>query len=108
MQFAICRKQTSLTANTLFHSTKLPLTTWFLALYFITQTKTGVSTLELSRHLGVQQNTAWLILHKFMSAMADREASRVLKETIELDDAYIGGRCMTRKSGGDHPTKCRS
>jgi transposase-like protein len=94
-----CRKQTSLTANTLFHSTKLPLTTWFLALYFITQTKTGMSTLELSRHLGVQQNTAWLILHKIMSAMADREANRRLEANIEVDDAYIGGRLHDQKGG---------
>jgi hypothetical protein len=100
-----CRKQTSLTANTLFHSTKLPLTTWFLALYFITQTKTGMSTLELSRHLGVQQNTAWLILHKIMSAMADREADRRLEANIEVDDAYIGGRLHDQKVGRGSPNK---
>lgn len=38
-----CRHQTSLTANTIFASTKLPLTPWFLAIYLLTQSKSGVS-----------------------------------------------------------------
>lgn len=105
VQCARCRKQTSLTANTLFHSTKLPLTTWFLALYFISQTKTGMSSVELARHLGVQQNTAWMILHKLMSAMADKEAERRLTGHIEVDDAYLGGRLHDKKVGRGSPNK---
>ena len=46
-----CHHQTSLTAGTVFESTKLPLTTWFLGLYFITQDKKDISALELMRHL---------------------------------------------------------
>jgi hypothetical protein len=48
-----CRNQTSLTAGTLFASTKLPLTLWFLAIYWISQAKTGLSALALKRLLGV-------------------------------------------------------
>ena len=40
-------------------ATKLSLTTWFLAFYLIGQAKTGISSLELSRHLGVNYDTAW-------------------------------------------------
>jgi hypothetical protein len=83
----------------------LPLTTWFLALYFISQTKTGMSSVELARHLGVQQNTAWMILHKLMSAMADREAGRRLAGHIEVDDAYLGGRLHDQKVGRGSPNK---
>src|SRR5437016_6727874 len=46
-----CRRQTSVTAGTMFSGTKLPLTTWFLAIYLITQTKTGLSALALKRQL---------------------------------------------------------
>src|SRR5574337_1078199 len=47
-----CHRQTSLTAGTLFGSTKLPLTTWFLAMFLISRAKTGLSALELKRHIG--------------------------------------------------------
>lgn len=81
---AICRHDTSLTAGTLFHSTKLPLTTWFLAVYFFTQTKTGISMPELKRHLQVNEKTACLIQHKLMEAMRLQEQDRVLAGTVEL------------------------
>ncbi len=97
-QCANCRSQTSLTAGTLFHSTKLPLKTWMRALYHLTQSKNGVSALELSRRLGVAYNTAWKIKHKLMQAMKEREAERVLSQRVELDDAYLGGE-RSGKSG---------
>jgi len=59
-----CRRQTSLTAGTIFDSTKVALTTWFRAMYLITQTKQGVSSIELGRRLGVTQTTAWKIKTK--------------------------------------------
>jgi len=48
-----CHHQTSLTSGTIFADTKLPLTTWFLAMFLVTQTKNGISALELKRLLGV-------------------------------------------------------
>jgi transposase-like protein len=48
-QCAVCRHQVSLTAGTLFHGTKLPLTLWFLAIYHLTQSNKGISSIELGR-----------------------------------------------------------
>jgi hypothetical protein len=58
-------------------ATKLPLTTLFLAFYLIGQVKTGNSSLELSRHLGVYCDRAWLLQNKILSvrAKADPKAS---------------------------------
>lgn len=86
-----CRHQTSLIAGTVFQGTKLALRTWFLALYLISQAKTGLSALALKRHLGVSYPTAWLIHHKLMRAMVHREALYVLSGDVQLDDAYLGG-----------------
>jgi transposase-like protein len=94
-----CRRQTSLTAGTLFGSTKLPLTTWFLAIYFISQAKTGLSALELKRHIGVTYPTAWLMHHKIMTAMAAREARHRLSGAVQVDDAYLGGERAGGKPG---------
>jgi len=52
LQCQSCRHQTSLTAGTLMDSTKLPLRTWLLAIYLISQAKTGLSSLSLKLHLG--------------------------------------------------------
>jgi hypothetical protein len=86
-----CRGQTTLTAGTIFQATKLPLTVWFLAMHLLTQAKNNVSALELMRHLGVCYRTAWLVKHKLIQVMAEREADRVLTGRVEIDDAYLGG-----------------
>ena len=52
-----CRHHSSLTAGSLMAHTKLPLTTWFLAIYLISQAKTGLSALALKRQLGVSYPT---------------------------------------------------
>ena len=65
-QCTSCRKQTTALSGTIFEATKLPLTTWFLAMHLLTQAKNNVSALELKRHLGVRYKTAWLLKHKLM------------------------------------------
>ena len=92
-----CKRQVGLTAGTVFHWTKLPLTTWFLAIYHLTQSKGGISSIELGRRLGAKQATAWLVKHKLMRTMAEREAKKPkLQGRVEIDDAYLGG----ARSGG--------
>ena len=71
-----CKHQVGLTAGTVFHWTKLPLTTWFLAIYHLTQSKGGMSSVELARRLGTRQPTAWLMKQKLMAAMAQRDAGK--------------------------------
>ena len=63
-QCTACRRQTSPIAGTIFASTKLPLRTWFRAMYHLTQSKQGTSSIELGRRLGVTQTTAWTVKHK--------------------------------------------
>lgn len=91
-----CHAQMTLTSRTIFHATKLPLTTWFQAIYFLSQTKNNVSALELTRLLGVCYRTAWRIKHKIMQVMCEREQMTILAGRVEIDDAYLGG----ERSGG--------
>ena len=86
-----CRHQTTATAGTIFEATKLPFTRWFLAMHLMTQAKNNVSALELKRHLGVRYKAAWLMKHKLLQVMAEREDRRVLDGRVEIDDAYLGG-----------------
>lgn len=86
-----CGKQATLLAGTIFEQTKLPLRTWFLAIYFITQSKNGISTLELRRVIGVSYNAAWRIRHKLQQVMLERDADLKLTKRVEIDDSYLGG-----------------
>ena len=90
-QCSLCRRQTSVKAGTLFHKSKLPLSTWFLAIYLVTQSKNDISALELSRQLGVTYDTAWIVKQKLMAAMGERNKAYKLKGSVQIDDAYLGG-----------------
>ena len=94
-----CKQQVSLTAGTLFDNTKLPLTTWFLAIYLLSQSKNGISALDLKRQLGVSYNTAWRLKHKLMQTMRERDDSQPLRGIVEIDDAYLGGETSGGKRG---------
>ena len=91
--------QTSLIAGTVFQSTHLALTLWFLAIYLISEAKTGLSALALKRHLGVSYPTAWLIQHKLMQTMTERDAQYTLCGEVLVDDAYLGGERVGGKAG---------
>lgn len=86
-----CKRQTSITAGTLFHKAHKPLRTWFLAIWFVTSQKHGTSALGLQRVLGLgSYNTAWNWLHKLRRAMV-RPGRDKLTGSIEVDETYVGG-----------------
>jgi transposase-like protein len=86
-----CRGETSLTAGTIFEGTRKPLRLWFLAMWFVTSQKNGVSALGLQRVLGLgSYETAWTWLHKLRRAMV-RPGRDLLSGAVEVDETYIGG-----------------
>ncbi len=90
-QCASCRHQVSLTAGTIFQSSRTPLTVWFWAAYLMTTDKRGISALLLQRQLGLPRyETAWMMLHKFRRAMVSL-AREPLWGEVEVDETWIGG-----------------
>ena len=59
-----CRKHFSVKVGNIFESSKVPLQTWLAAIYLMTVAKKGVSSLHVSRQLGITQKTAWMLCHK--------------------------------------------
>lgn len=94
-----CRHQASLLAGTIFSSTKLPLTIWFLAIYFISQSKEGCSSLKLQRFLGISQTAAMRIKHKLQMVMKIADDRRPLRGFVQIDDVYWGGKHSGGKRG---------
>ena len=88
---AACRYQASLTAGTILHNTKTPLTVWFWAAYLMTTDKRGLSALLLQRQLALPRyETAWMMLHKFRRAMINLKREP-LRGEVEVDDTWVGG-----------------
>jgi hypothetical protein len=94
---AQCGQRTSVTAGTIFHRTRTPLSTWFAAAWFVTSQKNGVSAVGLQHALGFgSYETAWAWLHKLRRAMVRPDRDR-LSGLIEVDETFVGGRSPVTK-----------
>jgi transposase-like protein len=86
-----CGRDTSVTAGTVLHRTRTPLTQWFWAAYLVSTHTPGLSALQLQRQLGIgRYETAWTLLHKLRRAMV-RPGRDLLRDKVEVDEAYVGG-----------------
>jgi len=85
-----CRKKFSVTVGTIYENTKVPLTKWFLATYFLAVHSKGISSLQLANFLGVTQKTAWHLNHRIRKMLTDN-APKLLDGIVEVDHSYIGG-----------------
>ena len=94
-----CGHQTSVTAGTIMHGTKVPVRYWFLAAHLIANDKRGISALRLSKELDCHYRTAWTMLHKIRKAMTDRDSKYFLSDTVEVDETYVGAPSENGKRG---------
>jgi transposase-like protein len=86
-----CSRRTSVTAGTIFHRTRTPLSTWFAAIWFVTSQKNGISAQGLQRVLGFKSyETAWAWMHKLRRAMVRPDRDR-LEGIVEVDETFVGG-----------------
>lgn len=91
-----CNCSFSVTVGTIFHSSKLPLSKWIFAITQILAAKKGISSLQLSRTINVNKNTAWYMQSRIRKAM---KSDVLLSGIVEVDETYIGGALgnMSRK-----------
>lgn len=86
-----CGHQSSVTAGTVMHKTRTPLTLWFWAAYLVATHTPGISAVQLQRRLGISRyETAWLILQKLRRAMVAPERGW-LRGEVEVDESLVGG-----------------
>ena len=85
-----CKRQTSVTAGTIFDRTKIPLLLWFRAAWLMCSQKNGISALGLQRQLGLSRyETVWTMLRRFRNAMV-RPGREVLSGEVEVDETLLG------------------
>ena len=86
-----CDRKFTVLVGTIYENTKIPLSTWFGALYLLTAHKKGISSYQLGRDLGVTQKTAWFVLHRIRLIMGDPKPEP-LDSFVEVDETYCGGK----------------
>lgn len=95
-----CKDDLSITAGTIFHRSKLPLTTIFRALWWMVAQKNGVSAVGLQRVLGLgSYRTAWTWLHKFRRLMVFPGRDKLSGE-VEVDETLVGGKKAGKRGRG--------
>ena len=85
-----CHKKFTVKVGTIYENSKIELRTWFAAIYLVTSSKKGISSLQLHRQLGVTQKTAWFLNHRIREMLTD-EAPELLEGIVEVDETYVGG-----------------
>jgi transposase-like protein len=86
-----CRAQFSLTSGTIFHGRKMEVRNILAAVAIFVNGAKGYSALQLSRDLGCDYKTAFVLLHKVREALGHEQKSLRLSGTVEVDGAYFGG-----------------
>lgn len=87
---AKCKKDFTIKTGTIFGESKLPLQKWFVAIYLLTTSNKGISSIQLAKQIGVTQKTAWFMDHRIRKAMKQNNGK--LFGIVEADETYVGGK----------------
>ena len=85
-----CRKDFTITTKTIFHGSKIPLPTWFMAMFLLNNSSKGISSVQLAKQLGVTQKTAWFIDHRIRETY--KQGKEIMQGTVKADETFVGGK----------------
>ena len=105
LQCSACKKSFSPTVNTIMHNTHLPLYKWFLAISMIADSKKGISSRQLARHLDLPVKTAYSLSQRIRKAMVG-SISPFLQGIVEIDETYIGGKPRYKNNSNKRGRGC--
>ena len=71
--------------------TRVPLTKWFLAMFWMSHDKGERSIAQIGRKLELSYATVWLLCHKIRSVIGEGDTGDILEGHITPDDAFFGG-----------------
>jgi transposase-like protein len=82
-----CRKQFTVKTNTIMHASKIPTQKWVVAIYYMLTARKGISSLQLSKELGITQKSSWFMLQRIRNAC--KQGSFKLSNIVEVDETYL-------------------
>jgi transposase len=94
------------TAETIFHKSPTPLTTWFYAIYLMAQTRCGISAKQIQRETGVTYKTAWRMFKQIRTMLTDEKSGPIggFGRKVEMDETYYGSRTEGTRGRGTKKT----
>lgn len=87
---AKCKQDFTIKTGTVFGESKVSLKKWFIAIYLLSTTSKGISSVQLAKHVGVTQKTGWFMDHRLRKAM--KQNGGQLFGRVEADETFIGGK----------------
>lgn len=85
-----CRLDFTVRTGTIFERSHVPLHKWLYAMYLLVTSRKGISSLQLSKEIGITQKSAWFVLQRLREACGNDPT--VLSGIVEIDETYIGGK----------------
>jgi transposase-like protein len=102
-----CREPFTVTVNTLYERSKVPLHKWLAATHLMMASKKGMSALQIGRMLALSKKTAWFLCHRIRESLRETNPGLLGGDgsTVEADGTFVGGKdktkhASTRKSKG--------
>jgi len=95
-----CRKQFTVTVDTIFEGSHIPLNKWLMAIHLVCSSKKGISAHQLHRMLNITYKTAWFMAHRIRYAMSQPPLVHKLNGIVEADETYIGGKGRGKRGRG--------
>lgn len=84
-----CEEEFTVRSETIFGRSKVPLNKWLYVMYLVVTARKGVSSLQLSKEIGVTQKTSWFMLQRIREALG-QDGGDKLSGIVEVDEAYHG------------------
>lgn len=85
-----CKEDFTVRTGTIFERSHVPLNKWLYAMYLLVTARKGISSLQLSKEIGITQKSAWFVLHRLREACGNDVS--ILSGIVEMDETYLGGK----------------
>jgi transposase-like protein len=98
-----CKEDFTVRTGTIFERSHIPLDKWLYAMYLVATARKGVSSMQISKELGITQKSAWFMLQRIREACGKGGMyPGPLSGIVEADETYIGGKDTNRHADKKH------